>query len=68
MEEKDIANIASAVSNALAKLNADTAREKGEERKEKGEEETFVCPDCGATVKGGISFCQACGCSLEWEM
>ena len=66
MEEKDVNNIASAVSNALAKLNAVEAREKGEERKEKGEEETFVCPECGATVKGGIAFCQGCGCPLEW--
>ena len=66
MEEKDISGIAGAVAKELAKLNADTAGEKGEERKEKGEEETFVCPECGATVKGGIAFCQGCGCPLEW--
>jgi hypothetical protein len=66
MEEKDITNIANAVTNALAKLNADAAGEKGEERKEKGEEETFVCPDCGAKITAGIGFCQACGCALEW--
>ena len=67
MEEKDVNNIASAVSNALAKLNADTVKEKGEGRKEKGEEEeVFSCPDCGAKITGGIGFCQACGCALEW--
>ena len=67
MEEKDVKDIATAVSGAIAKLNADTTKEKGEERKEKGEEETFVCPDCDAKVRGGIAFCQSCGCALEWE-
>jgi hypothetical protein len=70
MEEKDVTNIANAVSNALAKLNVDTAKENGEVRKEKGEEkpeEIFSCPDCGAKITAGISFCQVCGCPLEWE-
>jgi rubrerythrin len=67
MDEKDVNSIASAVSNALAKLNADTAGEKGEERKEKREEEeTFVCPDCGTSVKGMTKYCPGCGCELEW--
>ena len=71
MEEKDVNNIASAVSNALAKLNADTtaAKEKAhpEHINEKILSEVFKCPDCGTEVKGGIAFCQACGCPLEWE-
>ena len=62
MEEKDVNNIASAVTTALAKLNADTVREKGEEKTE----EVFSCPDCGAKITAGIGFCQACGCELEW--
>ena len=68
MEEKDINNIAGAVTTALAKLNADTAaKEKEAKDKEKPEiEETFKCPDCDAPVKGGIAYCQACGCPLEW--
>jgi hypothetical protein len=67
MEEKDVNDIANAVSKAVNKLNTDTVREKGEERKEKGEEEIFSCPDCGAKITAGIGFCQACGCALEWE-
>ena len=64
MEEKDVNSIASAVTNALAKLDADTAAAKDNE--EKNNTETFRCPDCDAPVKGGIAYCQACGCELEW--
>jgi hypothetical protein len=73
MEEKDVNSIASAVSNALAKLNTDTAAVKEKEKTypEHAEgmdlPEVFKCPDCGAQVKGGIDFCQSCGCPLEWE-
>jgi hypothetical protein len=72
MEEKDVSSIANAVSIALAKLNADTAKEATDKRSDnKGESneseaEVFKCPDCGVQVKGGISFCQGCGCPLEW--
>ena len=68
MEEKDVNNIAGAVTNALAKLNADTAaKEKEAKDKEKPDtEEIFKCPECDAPVKGGIAYCQACGCPLEW--
>lgn len=65
MEEKDINNIASAVSNALAKLNADTTTK---EEKKPDVEEVFNCPECGTTIKGGTAFCQGCGCCLEWEV
>ena len=64
MEEKDVNSIASAVSNALAKLNTDAA---DKEEKKPDVEEVFSCPDCGAKITGGIGFCQACGCALEWE-
>jgi hypothetical protein len=69
MEEKDINSMASAISNALAKLNADAAvtKEKNLDLKENKSEEIFRCPECDAPVKGGIGFCQACGCPLEWE-
>lgn len=71
MEEKDVNSIASAVTAALSKLNADTAAAKDKEDKEKTPPETatdvFKCPDCGATVTGGIAYCQSCGCPLEWE-
>ena len=62
MEGKDITEIANAVSNAITKLNADTAAAK----EKKDNEEVFSCPDCGAKIIAGIDFCQACGCSLEW--
>jgi rubrerythrin len=64
MEEKDVNSIASAVSNALAKLNADTdaVKEKTPEKKE-----LFTCPECGMDVMEGVSYCPACGCPLEWE-
>jgi hypothetical protein len=71
MEEKDVNSIANAVSSALAKLN--TAKEATDKRSDnKGESneseaEVFSCPDCGAKITGGIGFCQACGCALEWE-
>ena len=72
MEEKDINNIASAVSNALAKLNADTAAAKEKVHPEHVNEmvlpEVFTCPECGTEVKGGTPFCQGCGCCLEWEV
>ena len=65
MEEKDVNSIAGAVTAAIAKLNAD--RDKEEEKdKEKPEEETFKCPECDAPIKGGIAYCQGCGCPLEW--
>ena len=69
MEEKDVNDIAGAVTTALTKLTADTAaKEKEFKDKEKPEtEEIFKCPDCGAPVNGGIAYCQACGCPLEWE-
>ena len=62
MEEKDISGIAGAVAKEIAKLNADKETSEGKEE----EEETFKCPDCNVPVKGGIAYCQACGCSLEW--
>jgi uncharacterized protein (DUF169 family) len=65
MEEKEINSMASAISNALAKLNADAAVTK--EKEEDKPEEIFRCPECDASVKGGIAFCQVCGCPLEWE-
>ena len=67
MEEKDVNDIAGAVTKALSKLNADTVAKDKEEAKDKDiPEEVFKCPDCDAPVKGGIGYCQACGCSLEW--
>ena len=77
MEEKDVNSIASAVTNALSKLNADTtaaaaAKETAEKRSgnksesNENEAEAFKCPDCDAPVKGGIAYCQECGCLLEW--
>ena len=68
MEEKDINSMASAISNALAKLNADAAvtKEKNLDLEEDKPEEIFRCPECDAPVKGGIAFCQVCGCPLEW--
>jgi len=65
MEEKDVNSIASAVTGALAKLNADTAVK--EKLKEPETAETFKCPECGGEVTGGIAYCQSCGCELEWE-
>jgi hypothetical protein len=72
MEEKDVNSIANAVTNALAKLNADTAAKEKELKPQTANEqkedlETFRCPECNAPVKGGIAFCQACGCPLEWR-
>ena len=70
MEEKDVNSIASAVTNALSKLNADTAAAKDKEIKDKEKpdiEDVFLCPDCNAQVKAGIAYCQSCGCELEWE-
>ena len=71
MEEKDISGIADAVAKELAKLNAYNKPEekKPEEKKpeEKKPEEVFNCPDCGASVIGGIGYCQSCGCQLEWS-
>lgn len=73
MDEKDVTNIAGAVAAALGKLNADTAKEDVDKRNDnKGESnesdaETFKCPECDAPVKGGIAYCQSCGCPLEWE-
>ena len=75
MEEKDVNSIASAVTAALSKLNADTAAKEKENDKgayaEKVDKmilpEVFKCPDCGTPVTGGIAYCQACGCPLEWE-
>ena len=69
MEEKDVNSIASAVTSALSKLNADTAAAKDkEEVKDKGTPpDVFKCPDCGGEVSGGIPYCSHCGCALEWE-
>jgi hypothetical protein len=67
MEEKDVNSIASAVTNALSKLNADTAAAKEKEDKDKEiPSEVFKCPDCGGEVPGGIMYCSHCGCALEW--
>jgi hypothetical protein len=68
MEGKDITEIANAVSTAITKLNADTAAKEKKDNEEKPgiPEEIFKCPECDATVKGGIAFCQSCGCALEW--
>ena len=70
MEEKDVNSIASAVTSALAKLNADTAAKLNADTaaKEKDSEktETFKCSECGRERTGGIAYCHACGCELEW--
>ena len=65
MDEKDVNSIASAVTSALSKLNADTKEKEGTQNSDL-KPETFKCPDCDALVKGGISYCQSCGCPLEW--
>ena len=73
MEEKDINSIASAVTNALSKLNADTAAHDARSDESQvtddklPKDEVFRCPECDALVKGGIDYCQSCGCALEWE-
>ena len=67
MEEKDVNSIASAVTTALSKLNADTAIKDKEKNPPETAVDVFTCPDCGATVTGGIAYCQSCGCPLEWE-
>jgi Rieske Fe-S protein len=71
MEEKDVNSIASAVTSALSKLNADTAAAKEKEKEEVKDKDTpsevFKCPDCGGEIAGGIQYCQHCGCVLEWE-
>ena len=56
----DIKQIATAVARELKTL------EKPEE-KDKGTEEKFNCPDCGADLKPGVKFCPNCGVELEWE-
>lgn len=67
MEEKDVSNIASAVSRELAKLNAEKPPEKEDKKDDKKEIEVFNCPECGGIVSGGIPYCSHCGCALEWE-
>lgn len=69
MEEKDVNSIASAVTAALAKLNADTAASEAKEANDAKSEEVFKfkCPDCGGEVTGGIKYCNHCACELEWE-
>ena len=67
MEEKDVNSIASAVTAALSKLNADTAIKDKEKNPPETAVDVFKCPDCGAAVTGGIAYCQSCGCPLEWE-
>ena len=69
MEEKDINNIAGAVTSALAKLDT-AAKEKEINLRDTGKEiteEVFKCPECDAPVKAGIAYCAMCGCPLEWE-
>ena len=81
MDEKDVKDIATAVSGALAKLNADTKAAEARTTRDAGDQddksgsgdntsvpnEVFKCPDCGGEVAGAIQFCQHCGCALEWE-
>ena len=67
MEQKDINEIATAVSGALAKLNVDTKAAEGKDKKDETPGEVFKCPDCDGEVAGGIMYCQHCGCALEWE-
>ena len=69
MEEKEINSIAGAVTAAISKLNADTKEKEADDKQSdnKGEAETFKCPDCDGEVVGGIKYCQHCGCALEWE-
>ena len=67
MEEKDVNSIVGAVTKALSKLNEDTVAKKEAVKDKDTLEEVFKCPDCDAPVKGGIAYCQSCGCSLEWE-
>lgn len=31
------------------------------------EEETFKCPECGATLRGNQRYCNECGSEMEWE-
>ena len=66
MEEKDVNSIASAVTTALAKLDADTIKEKGGVKDKEMPSEVFKCPECGGEVSGGIPYCSHCGCELEW--
>ena len=67
LEEKEISNIAGAVSRELAKLNADTTKEIEDKNKNDKPSEVFKCPECDGEVAGGIMYCQHCGCELEWE-
>lgn len=68
LEEKEISNIAGAVSRELAKLNADTTKEIEDKNKnDKTPSEVFKCPECDGDVAAGIMYCQHCGCELEWE-
>ena len=72
MEEKDVKDIATAVSGALAKLNADTKAAEARTTRDAGDQdasvptEVFKCPECDGEVAGGIMYCQHCGCALEW--
>jgi rubrerythrin len=61
MEEKEVDDIASAVTRAISKLNADSNEEKKE-----SETDVFACPECGTSVKGMTTYCPGCGCELEW--
>lgn len=62
MEPGDVDNIAQAVTNAIAKLNADDKA-----LKEQLTSETFECPECGAKVSAMTKYCPGCGIELEWE-
>lgn len=66
MDEKDVKEIASAVSGAIAKLNADTIAAEGNSIEKEKTSYLFKCPECNGEVTGGIKFCPHCGCELEW--
>ena len=68
-EKIDVNGIAGAVAKELAKLNAENEATKStnDVKSESNESESFVCPECGTSVKGMTTYCPGCGCELEWE-
>lgn len=71
MDQKDVDGIANAVSRELAKLNKENADPKDSKDNpmnpnDQRPEETFICPECGNSVKANMPFCPGCGCELEW--